>query len=204
MPTTGDRTRVMGSSLLCAAVLTGALFLTVINQTTADVWPGRNIFDEICLEIVDDVASNHIPFRRLVRTCSSWWWWHSCSNQLQIHETVSRFSLCDRLVRQHNTHNQAFLGWTSLAIFQCEAAFSSPARYGQAEWNNWSGRHCGTWTSTVGGGERFNDEAYWSTAVPAANFGFYRQDVTFDRSGTCCDDAWNESGGNVSQEQRAK
>lgn len=191
----------MTSLLLCTAV---ALLLTVFDPAAADIWPGRSTYDGICLEIINDAAANSIPFRKLVTTCSGWWWWRSCRNQLVVQETISRFTLCNRLVQQHNTYNQVFIGGVSLTTSVCQTALNSPARYSISEWNNWSGRHCGTWTSTTGSGETFNDEAYWSTAVPAANIGFYRQDVTFDRSGSCCDDAWNESGGNVSKPAASK
>ena len=194
----------MRASLFCTAVSSLALLITVFDQTAADVWPGRDTYDAICLEIINDAAANAIPFRRLVRTCSGWWWWETCRNRPEVHETVSRFTLCDRLVQQHNSYNQALLGVAALTVFECHNALSSPAHYGIVEWNNWSGRHCGTWTSTAGSGGTFNDEAYWSTAVPAANIGFYRQDVTFDRPGICCDDAWNESGGDVSQQSMNK
>ena len=179
---------------LCTTFMVVALLL--MTTTRADVWPGQAGYDAICQEIIDDTEANIIPFRRLVRSCSGWWGWR-CRNKLETRETLSRLRLCNRLVQQHNTYNSAFLSGANVSSFQCLTAFSSPALYGVAQWNNWAGRHCGTWTNTAGSGA-FDDEAYWNTAVPSPNIGYHRQAVTFDRPGTCCDSGWNESGGSVS------
>ena len=53
-------------------------------------------------------------------------------------------------------------------------------------------------TNTGAVTQTFPDHSLRSTAVPAASLGFYRQDVTFYRPGTCCNNAWTESGGTVS------
>ena len=175
----------------------GALLLSIICLAQADQWPGDAGFDDICREIIDDVAGNAIPFRRLVRTCTGSWWWRRCCYQLQVHETISRAELCNRLTTQHNLHTASFLGGNTVYSYQCQNALASPKLYAASDWNEWSGRHCGTWTTTTGALEVFEDEAVWSSAI-SSFFGYNRQDVYFvDRN--CCNDGWNESGGSVRQ-----
>ena len=161
----------------------------MLGISKADIWPGDGGFYTICLEILNDVSGDAIRFRQSF-------------DYMDIRETLSRFQLCDRLTTQHNTHNSVYLGGAGVTNSECVAALNSPLSYDTAEWNNWSGRHCGSWRSigedgTVGSPD--TDHALWNTAVPSG--AYQRQSVTFlTRPGTCCDDGWNESGGTVSKE----
>ena len=178
------------------------VFLSTLSLTQADIWPGDDGFYDICVEIIDDVNGNSIPFRELVRSCTGWWSWRRC-NYLQVRETLTRATLCNRLTAQHNTKNAPYIGRASVTSLECQSALLGPAIYGIPEWNNWSGRHCGTWRSTDSSGtvtQTFTDNAFWNTAVPSDSIPFVRQSVTFlTRAGTCCDNGWNESGGTVSR-----
>ena len=180
--------------MLSAATVASVLgtLLLVLGLSRADIYPGDGGFQDICEEIIDDVAGNAIPFRHLVTICGG----------LQVYETVTQQELCDRLTDQHNTKNAVYLDGAMVDSSECLTALSNPLFYAAAEWNNWSGRHCGTWKSTDASGtvtQTFTDHALWNTAVPSASVGFVTQSVTFlTRPGTCCDDAWNESGGTVS------
>ena len=172
----------------------GVLLLSLLSLSMADIYPGDGGFQVICQEIIDDVAGNLITFRELVPCTGS-----SCSNQLQVREYLTRASLCNRLTAQHNSKNAAYLGGATVSSSQCQAALNAPAFYGTTEWNNWSGRHCGTWRSTDSSGtvtQTFTDHALWNTA--ALSGGFARQTVTF-LTRSCCTEGWNESGGTVSQ-----
>ena len=205
--------------LLVKCVVVGALVLSMLNLMKADIWPGQRIYDEICLEIINDAAADSIPFRKLT-TCFVWW--GIPIKCLQVHEITSREDLCKRLIQQHNSYNSLSLEVGESAVSgsgqentaseelptisfidmsvtttECLAAFRSPTRYGVHEWNKWSGRHCGTWWSTDDDTE-YTINALWSSPFNSAKVGFLRQDVLFDRPGECCDDSWNESGGNVS------
>ena len=179
------------------AVMTGALLLTLLSLGKADVYPGDAAFQNICQEIVDGVAGNLIEFKKLVTTCSGWL---GCSSSLQIRETITRQTLCDRLTSKHNSNNAAYLGGTAISSSECQSALLAPASYGIPEWNRRSGRHCGTWRSTDSSGtvtQTFTDHALFSTAVQSGSIGVVRQSVTFLTRPSCCNDAWTESGGNV-------
>lgn len=188
--------------MMLAQVVIGALFLSTLSLTRADIWPGDGGFYDICVEIINDVNANSIRFRELVKSCTSTWWWKTCTNNIQVRETLTQATLCNRLTDQHNTNNAAYIGGASVSSSECQAALNGPALYGIPEWNNWSGRHCGTWKSTDSSGtvtNTFTDNALWNTAVPSDGILYVRQSVTFlTRPGTCCDDGWNESGGTVS------
>ena len=145
------------------------------------------------------MAADSVPFRDLVTVCSGWW---GCVSTLQVRETLTKRAICRRLRRRHTRSNEAYLGGAGVMLRECRGAFDSPVSYGIAEWNKWYGRHCGSWrnvdTNTGAVTQTFPDHSLRSTAVPAASLGFYRQDVTFYRPGTCCNNAWTESGGTVS------
>ena len=161
-------------TLLVAAVCVGLV--------TGDQWPGSGGFYDICVEIIDDVNGNSIPFREL------------SSNQLTERERLSRSQLCNRLTNQHNTHNSGFIA-ASVSQAACSNALLSPALYQTADWNQWAGKHCGTWYSSDG--STFPDHANWNNA--GIQSGFHHQDVNFfGRSCQTCHDGWNESGGGVS------
>ena len=185
------------------------------------MWPGRSTYDAICLGIINDVGANSIPLRKLA-TCRFGWWGLSRRSCLEVDVTYSRENLCKRLTQQHYQYNTPWQdvsttldgdsgsgsGETTtdemdreyqiiVSTAECLSAFTSPRRYGVSDWNRWSGRHCGTWWNTHDDAE-ITAEAYWSLTGPAAKRGFHKQEVTFNRPGRCCDDAWNESGGNVS------
>ena len=176
-------------------VFIGALFLSTLGPARADRWPGWTRFDDICREIIDDVVGNSIPFRELVNNYGNCWWW-TCESYLQVHETLSRSILCDRLTQLHNSVNSAYLGGASVYSYECQNALNAPALYGLSDWNNWSGRHCGTWRNTDGTGV-FLDNAIWYAANPSSGYGYNRQSVTF-LTRNCCNNGWNESGGTVS------
>ena len=208
-PSTGhsSSTSTIQTMLSAATVVgvLGTLLFTVLSPCKADIYPGDGAFQDICQEIIDDVAANAIPFRHLVTICGGWW---GCTDHLQVYETLTRQELCDRLTNQHNTNNALYLGGATVSSSECQAALLAPLFYTATEWNNWSGRHCGTWRSTDASGtvtQTFTDNALWNTAVPSSSVGFVTQSVTFlTRPGTCCDDAWNESGGLVSQTAAVK
>lgn len=167
-----------------SSVMIGLFLISMLGISKADIWPGDGGFYDICLEILDDVSGDAIRFRQSF-------------DYTDIRETLSRFQLCNRLTTQHNTHNSVYLGGAGVTNSECVAALNSPLSYDTAEWNNWSGRHCGSWRSIGGGGavgSPDTDHALWNTAVPSG--AYQRQSVTFlTRPGTCCDDGWNESGG---------
>ena len=124
------------------------------------------------------MAGNSIEFKELVTVCSGWW---GCSSTLQIRETLTRATLCNRLTAQHNTKNAPYIG-ASVTSSECQSALLGPATYRIPQWNNWSGRHCGTWRSTDSSGtvtQTFPDNAPWNTAVPSDGIQFVRQSVTF-------------------------
>ena len=169
---------------MVSTTISGALLLTLVSLGKADVYPGEAAFQNICQEIINDVTGNSIEFKELVTVCSSWW---GCSSTLQIRETLTRATLCNRLTAQHNTKNAPYIGGASVTSSECQSALLGPAIYGIPQWNNWSGRHCGTWRSTDSSGtvtQTFTDNALWNTAVPSDGIQFVRQSVTFlTRSG---------------------
>ena len=175
-----------------------------VGLVAGDVWPGSGGFYDICVEIINDVNGNSIPFREFQNICklkspnsnrlgprlSA----RGCS-RLTERERLSRFQLCNRLVTQHNTHNSGFIG-ASVSLGACTTnALLNPLLYQAADWNQWAGKHCGTWYSS--GGDVFPDNANWNNA--GIQSGFHHQDVNFlGRTCSSCHDGWNESGGTVS------
>ena len=168
------------------------IFSILAAQSKADIWPGSGGFYTICQEILSDVASDAIRFRQSF-------------DYNQIREVLSKAQLCNRLVDQHNVHNMAYLGGAGVGYSECEDALdlNPPLLYGIDEWDNWSGRHCGSWRTIDDDGIvslPHTDHALWNPAAVPFGSAFRRQSVTFlTRSGTCCDNGWNESGGTVSQ-----
>ena len=169
-----------------------AVLLCVLSTSWADYWPGDAEFQNICRTIIDEVSSNCIRRRGL-----------GSGGQIEVHETLTRQQLCDRLVLQHETHNAAYLWHSSVTTDECLDVLSGePEFYTPEKWNNWRGRHCGSWQSTDGAGganvgmaER--DDALWNYAQLSYGI-YYRQTVDFTRRDPCCEDGWNESGGTVS------
>ena len=152
---------------MVSTTISGALLLTLVSLGKADVYPGEAAFQNICQEIINDVTGNSIEFKELVTVCSGWW---GCSSTLQIRETLTCATLCNRLTAQHNTKNAPYIGGASVTSSECQSALLGPAIYGIPQWNNWSGRHCGTWRSTDSSGtvtQTFTDNALWNTAVPS-------------------------------------
>ena len=181
----------MSKSVISSVV--GALLITVISVSKADDYPGDAGFQAICQEIIDDVTADSIPFRRL-----------GAGGVLIIHETPTKYALCQRLTTRHNSKNAAYLGGSMVNIPECVGAFAAPVTYGLAEWNNWAGLHCGAWRNVdeyCVVTQTFTDHARWNNAVTTTS-GFYRQEVNFlSRTDPCCLNGWNEAGGTVSQPQ---
>ena len=114
--------------------------------------------------------------------------------------------MCQILVARHNTRAASFIGGITISELECQSALLAPQVYLPADWNRWAGRHCGTWKQLDDNGvitQTFIDNALWHPAITTYNSNFnqyfYKQNVVFDRPGTCCDDGWNESGGSVSR-----
>lgn len=173
--------------------------LSLLGVGSADIYPGDADFQDICQEIINIVAANSVPFQDLVTVCSGWW---GCISTLHVRETLTQTAICRRLVKRHTVSNQAYLGGSKVTLSECTGAFASPVSYEIADWNKWYGRHCGSWnnvdSSTGMVSQTFIDHSLRSVAISVANLN--RQDVTFySRPGTCCNDAWTESGGGVSQ-----
>ena len=188
-------------SSLCTILVTALC----VGLVAGDQYPGQFTFYDICAEIIDDVSGNSIHFRRLQNTCkfkprpqprltiprlAS----RGCYRLVE-RERLSRFQLCDRLVTQHNDHNSGFIG-ASVSLTACTAnALLNPLPYQAADWNQWAGKHCGTWYSSDG--DVFPDNAIWNNA--GIQGGFHHQEVNFlGRTCVNCHDGWNESGGGVS------
>ena len=112
------------------------IFSILAAQSKADIWPGDCNFYTICQEILSDVASDAIRFRQSF-------------DYNQIREVLNKAQLCNRLVVQHNVHNMAYFGdpGEGVGYSECEDALdlNPPLLYGIDEWDNWSGRHCGSW-----------------------------------------------------------
>ena len=173
--------------------------LLFIASSHADIFPGDDRYHDICVEIFNNVNNNAIDFKHLIISCSG------CTPLLQTREIQTRAEMCDKLTTQHNNHAASFLNGITITSLECQAALSNPDMYKAAEWNKWSGRHCGSWKNvdaTTGAvTQTFTDNALWFMATEYYNTTlmetFYRQDVDFETRG-CCNDGWNESGGTVS------
>ena len=169
-----------------------------VAPSLADIFPGSTRYHDICLEIINGVASNSIEFKQRYPPCPLL----NC----QPAETISRSVLCQRLVSVHNVHAASYIGGIFIYPWDCLTALASTQPYLAADWSNWAGKHCGKWWQIDGSGSVFVDNAVWHSPTTTYDIAtgetFYRQDVVFDRYGTCCDDGWNESGGTVSPKHR--
>ena len=113
--------------------------LLFIASSHADIFPGDDRYHDICVEIFNYVNNNAIDFKHLIISCSS------CTPLLQTREIQTRAEMCDKLTTQHNNHAASFLNSITITSLECQAALSNPDMYKAAEWNKWSGRHCGSW-----------------------------------------------------------
>ena len=158
-------------SSLCTILVTALC----VGLVAGDQYPGQFKFYDICLEIINDVIANNIRFRELQ------------NSQLVQREQLSRYELCDRLVTQHNTHNSGFIG-ASVSLTDCSTnALLNPLPYQAADWNQWAGKHCGTWFNSDG--NVFTDNANWNNAILLN--GFHHQEVNFfGRNCVNCHDGW--------------
>ena len=181
-----------------STVLTAILALSVAGITSADVYPGDTAFQSICQEIINNVAANSVTFWNLVTVCNPPW---GCYGTLQERETLTRVNLCARLVQHNSYSNEAFLGGAEVTVGECMGAFNAPVSYGVAEWNMWTGRHCGVWRNVNSNGGvslPFTDNSLRNAAGPSSSPGVYRQDLSLLNRPSCCNTAWTESGGAVS------
>ena len=180
---------------LSGAALIGALILAMAGSSSADVYPGDDAFDELCREISINVTKNSIHLWELKKECKGWW--SGCTYYLKVRDVLTKASICNKLTAQHNSHNAAYIDGVTISSTQCVAAMTAPKFYNAENWNEWSGKHCGTWKSTNAKGAvtmTFIDNAQWYSAQPMGIY--FRQSVKF-LTRKCCTAGWNASGGKV-------
>ena len=171
--------------------------LSILSLASADIYPGDAVFQNICQEIINSMAADSVPFKELVTVCSGWW---GCTSTLQLRETLTKATICQRLVDRHTTSNEAYLGG-AVTLIECTSAFAAPDPYGVEHWDQWYGRHCGAWRNVDNSGtviQTFTDHSLRSLAGPGASPGFFRQDISLFNRPPCCNTAWTESGPSVS------
>ena len=64
---------------------------------------------------------------------------------------VTKDDVCNKTVDIHNTENADWLGAADVTLEECQTALTTPLKYTTVgQLNDWSGRHCGTWTIITG------------------------------------------------------
>ena len=156
-------------SATMVAVL-GVLLLSLLGLSQGDVYPFPSPTQQadIRQEIKDGVDGNAIVFKELV------------NGVLEDLPTVTRDDVCNKITNIHNTWNAVWLGAAGVTFTECQTALTTPLQYTTVgQLNDWSGKHCGTWTIIMGSST--SDNLLVNTAGPI----FY-SDIEYGNRGICC------------------
>ena len=149
----------------------GVLLLSLLGLSQGDIYPFPTTADQdlIRQEITDGVDGNAIVFKELV------------NGALEDQLPVTRANVCKKITKIHNTKNAGWLGAAHVTSTECQTALTTPLEYTVGELNDWSGKHCGTWTNPP------NDPTNDNLLVKEAAAGdIFKSDIEYSNRGICC------------------
>ena len=147
----------------------GVLLLSLLGLSQGDVYPFPTTAEQVLIRtgIKDGVVGNAIVFKELVL------------GVLVNQPPVTRANVCNKITNIHNTENAGWLGAVYVTSTECQTALTTPLKYTTVgQLNDWSGKHCGTWT--VIPNPPNNDNLLVKTAVTNAGPIFSTEEFAVD------------------------
>ena len=153
----------------------GVLLLSLLGLSQGDIYPFPTTAQQADIRqgIKDGVVGNAIVFKELVL------------GVLQDQPPVTRANVCNKITHIHNTRNAGWLGAAGVTFTECQTALTTPLKYTTVgQLNDWSGKHCGTWTIIPNPPNvPMNDNLLVITAVTNAAGDIIKSDIEYSNRG---------------------
>ena len=165
----------------------GVLLLSLLGLSQGDVYPFPTAAEQDLIRtgIKNGFDGNAIVFKELV------------NGVLVNQPPVTRDDVCNKITNRHNATNAGWLGAAHVTLEECKTALTTPLKYDtEGELNDWSGRHCETWTIIHNPPNvPKNDNLLVNTAATNAAGDIFKSDIEYCNKGICC--GYIEAGPNV-------